>query len=142
MVKKFNVKVNGKIFEVEVEETASLNSSTVVSSTPATAPAQPVKSVAQVNEAKPEVKAAPVQEKAPQAEYSGEGFKVAAPLPGVIVEVVVSEGQKVNKGDHLLTIEAMKMENVILAEASGTVRNILVKKGDTVEGDQLLLVIG
>jgi biotin carboxyl carrier protein len=75
------------------------------------------------------------------ASTSGSEKEVKAPLPGIIIDVFVSEGQKINVGDTLVVIEAMKMENEIPSEYSGTVEKIFVKKGDTVEGDQILMLI-
>jgi glutaconyl-CoA/methylmalonyl-CoA decarboxylase subunit gamma len=65
--------------------------------------------------------------------------KVIAPLPGIICKVKVSENTEVKVGDVLLTLEAMKMENNVLAEKAGLVKNIRVKEGDAVmQGDQML----
>lgn len=63
---------------------------------------------------------------------SGAGVKVTSPLPGVIIDVCVSEGAAVKKGQKIAVIEAMKMENDILAECDGSVSAIYVKKGDSV----------
>ena len=62
-----------------------------------------------------------------------------APMPGLIYDIQVSEGQTVRKGDPLIILEAMKMENIIKAPADGTVKVIKVKKGDSVEKNQVLL---
>lgn len=65
--------------------------------------------------------------------------KVAAPLPGVIMKVAIAVGASVKKGDSLLIMEAMKMENNIQAEKDGVVKNILIKEGDNVlQGDILI----
>lgn len=72
----------------------------------------------------------------------GSQFAVKAPLPGNIIHVYVSSGDQVSKGMKLLTYEAMKMENVILAEKDGAVSQVRVKVGDTVlEGDVLLEMV-
>jgi len=66
---------------------------------------------------------------------------ITSPLPGKIVSVKVSTGQKVNEGDLLLTIEAMKMENEIVATVSGTVAAVAVKPEATVQiGDELVSI--
>jgi len=66
---------------------------------------------------------------------------ITSPLPGKIVSVQVSTGQKVNEGDLLLTIEAMKMENEIVATVSGTVTAVAVKPEATVQiGDELVSI--
>lgn len=69
------------------------------------------------------------------------GFKVRAPLPGSVLKVLVTEGQSVKRGDVLLTLESMKMENSILAEKDGVVRGISVEVGKNVQQDDVLLVL-
>jgi pyruvate carboxylase len=66
---------------------------------------------------------------------------VAAPIPGLLVDVAVTEGLKVQKGSKLCTIEAMKMETVIYADRSGVVDKLYVKAGDSIDAQQLLFVI-
>ncbi len=78
---------------------------------------------------------------APAAKASGAGKAVKAPLPGSIVKVVVSEGQAVKRGDTLLTMESMKMENEIKAEFDGTVTAIKVAVGQNVMQDDDLVVL-
>ena len=70
---------------------------------------------------------------APKATDAGKGRMVECPMPGSVIEVTVKEGSKVNKGDKLLVLESMKMENDITADFAGTVRRILVKAGDSVQ---------
>ena len=69
------------------------------------------------------------------------GFKVKSPLPGSVLKVVVAEGQAVKRGDVLLTLESMKMENNILAEKDGVVKSIAVTTGQSVMQDDLLLIM-
>lgn len=64
---------------------------------------------------------------------------VKAPMPGLILDVLVTEGQEVKKGDHLLILEAMKMENVIKCPADGVVNGLLATKGESVEKGKILL---
>lgn len=78
--------------------------------------------------------------KAAPAPVAG-GFKVRAPLPGSVLKVLVTEGQSVKRGDVLLTLESMKMENSILAERDGVVRGISVEAGKNVQQDDILLVL-
>jgi acetyl-CoA carboxylase biotin carboxyl carrier protein len=68
--------------------------------------------------------------------------EVTAPMPGKILEVLVNVGDKVKEDDEVIMLEAMKMENPIYAPAGGTVREIKVKANDSVETDQLMMVIG
>ena len=64
---------------------------------------------------------------------------ITAPMPGLILDIMVSAGDTVDKGDSLLILEAMKMENVIKAEAEGVVKAVTMAKGDTVEKNQLII---
>lgn len=66
-------------------------------------------------------------------------LEIKAPMPGLVLNVVVEEGQEVNKGDNLLVLEAMKMENIIKSPSSGTVKKINVTKGDKVEKNEILI---
>ncbi len=68
-------------------------------------------------------------------------LKVNCPLPGTIISVSVSDGNTVKSGDTLLVYEAMKMENKVLAEKDGVIKNIRVKAGDSILQDELLLEI-
>ena len=65
--------------------------------------------------------------------------EIKAPMPGLVLNVMVQEGQEVNKGDNLLVLEAMKMENIIKSPSSGMVKKILVNKGVKVEKNELLI---
>ena len=85
-------------------------------------------------------KAEPAPAPAPKAAPAG-GTKITSPLPGSVIKVLVSEGQAVKKGDTLLTLESMKMENAIMAECDGTVSRIAVTAGQNVMQDDLLVVI-
>ena len=117
------VTVNGKTYQVEMEQ----KKAPVVA--PKTAPAAAPKAEAP--------KAAPVAKPAAPAG----GKKVTSPLPGSVIKVLVSEGQAVKKGDTLLTLESMKMENTIAAEWDGTVKQILVTAGQNVMQEDVLLVM-
>jgi len=81
----------------------------------------------------------PTPQPAPQAPAAG--TKVVSPLPGSVVKVNVTLGQAVKKGDTLITLESMKMENAIQAEQDGTVSQIAVQAGQTVMQDDLLIVL-
>jgi biotin carboxyl carrier protein len=73
---------------------------------------------------------------------SSQGTKMKnlkAPMPGLILEIKVKEGDQVNKGDQLLVLEAMKMENVIKSVGEGVIKKVVVKKGDSVDKGQILL---
>ena len=64
---------------------------------------------------------------------------IAAPMPGLILDVVVNEGDEVEKGDKLLVLEAMKMENIIKSPGSGKIKSIVINKGDSVDSGQKLI---
>lgn len=111
---------------------------TVATAAPVAAPA-PKPAAAPAPAPKAEApKAAP----APKADVPAGGKKVTSPLPGSVIKVLVSEGQAVRKGDTLLTLESMKMENAIMAECDGTVSKIVVSAGQTVMQEDLLLILG
>ncbi|MCD7827703.1 MAG: biotin/lipoyl-binding protein [Clostridiales bacterium] len=126
---KYVVTLNGKNYEVEVEETEAVITA-VTDVVQAAAPAA--------------VSAAPVQTAAPAAAPAapvGDGVKVLAPMPGNILSVNITNGQAVKKGEVLFILEAMKMENDIVAPEDGTVKQILVQKGATVDTDAVLALI-
>ena len=125
---KTKVTVNGKVYTVETEAPAA------PAPKPAAAPAPAPKPAAAPAAPKAE---APKPGAAPAA-----GLQVKSPLPGSVIKVLVSEGQAVKKGDTLLTLESMKMENAIMAEQDGTVKQIAVTPGQNVMQDDLLIVLG
>ena len=114
-MKKYRVKVNGNVYEIELEEVKEQGGA-----------------AAKTEPAAAEVKTAP-------ANASG-GEEVLSPMPGNILSVNVSEGASVNKGDLLMVLEAMKMENEIMAPVSGVVSSV-VPKGSAVETGTVLCVI-
>ena len=127
---KTNVTVNGKVYTVE---TAAAAPNAAPAAKPAPAPAPKPAAAAP---------AAPKAEAKPAAAPAAGGVQVKSPLPGSVIKVLVSEGQAVKKGDTLLTLESMKMENAIMAEADGTVKQIAVTPGQNVMQDDLLIVLG
>lgn len=136
---KYQVKVDGKTFEVEVEKVGGGPRSLSMADFGAPqAPTAPV--AAPVAPAAPAPAAAPAPEvKAAPAASTG-GDAVTSPMPGTILKVNVNDGASVNAGDVIIILEAMKMENEIVATASGTV-SLKVKQGETVDTDQLLAEI-
>lgn len=70
---------------------------------------------------------------------SNKMMEIKAPMPGLVLNVVVEEGQEVHKGDNLLVLEAMKMENIIKSPSSGIVKKIKINKGDKVEKNEILI---
>lgn len=118
-MKVYKVKVNGKVYEVELESVSENNES---------------------------IKTAPVETKteaaAPATSATTGGEVVKAPMQGTILKVNVNVNDKVEKGQVLMILEAMKLENEILAPVSGVVKSINVNKGQTVNSGQDLLTIG
>ena len=114
-MKKYRINVNGSLYEVEIEEIAAPATMSAPTPAPAAAPAA----------------AAPAG-----------GAQVKAPMPGTILDVKAQNGQAVKKGDVLVVLEAMKMENEIMAPCDGTVTSVNVRKGDSVETQALICTIG
>ena len=135
---KYVVTLNGKNYEVDVTETdAIVTGVTQVPVMVAAAPvAAPVAAPAEVKTTA-ETPAAPAAPTAPTAS----GTQVKAPMPGSILAVKASAGQAVKAGDVIVVLEAMKMENDIVAPCDGTVKEILVTKGSTVNTDDILAII-
>lgn len=126
---KYIVTLNGKNYEVEVEE----SSAEIVNVSTAAPAAAPVAAPA----AAPASPAA-----APTPTAASGGTQVVSPMPGTILKVNVTVGQAVTAGEVLVVLEAMKMENDIVAPCNGTVSQILTGKGSTVNTDDVLVVLG
>ena len=120
-MKKYNVTVNGTAYEVTLEAVDA--SEVKTSPAPAAAPA-----------------AAPAP--TPAASVSGGKETVSSPMPGNILAVNVANGAAVKKGDVLMILEAMKMENEIMSPCDGTILSVNVTKGASVETGAVLCVIG
>ncbi|MBQ5310805.1 MAG: biotin/lipoyl-binding protein [Oscillospiraceae bacterium] len=122
-MKRYNITVNGKAYDVEVEEVGG--SAPAPAAAPVSAPA-----------------AAPAAPAAPKAAApAGAGTPVKAPMPGNILDVKVSVGDTVSVGQVIVILEALKMENDIVANASGKITSLTVKKGDTVNSDDVIATI-
>ena len=112
-MKIYKVKVNGKVYEVELESVTEAQGSIAVA--PQAAPAAPA--------------AAGDQE-------------VKAPMAGTILDVKVAVGAQVKKGQVIAILEAMKLENEVVSTAEGTVKQVLVSKGQAVTNQQVLVIVG
>lgn len=135
-MRKFNIKVNGQAYEVEVEEVAGgFAPAPVVPVAAASAPA--VAPVAAPAPEKAEAKAAPAP--TPVAAPAG-GTQLKAPMPGTVIDFKATNGAAVKKGQTVLILEAMKMENEIVAPADGVI-TFVASKGASVNTDDLLAVI-
>lgn len=127
-MKVFRIRVNGHEYEVEVED---------ISGVSAGSPAKPRQS--QVSEPVRQETRKPAAPAAPSIAVQEGMATIMAPMPGTIVDVLVSPGDKVNKGQTLMILEAMKMENEILAPRDCTVGQINVTKGASVNAGDLLV---
>ena len=121
-MKRYTSTVNGTPYDVTVDEAGA--------SAPVAAPAAPT--------AKP---AAPAPAVKPAVSGAEGSIKVEAPMPGTILDVKTSVGASVKSGDVLCILEAMKMENDIVAPADGTVASIAANKGDSVEAGQIIVTL-
>ena len=129
---KYKVTLNGRTYEVEVEAGKAMlldEYEAIVPSAPAAAPvaAAPVAAAPAAAPAAPAVTAA--------------GEAVTAPMPGTILKVNVTQGQAVKEGDVLCVLEAMKMENEIMAPRAGTVAQVIAAKGASVDTGATLVVL-
>ena len=137
-MKKFNIKVNGISYEVEIEE---VKEGAPQAAAPTLAKVTP--KVAAPKVAAPKVEAPKAKAKEKEAVAAGAGeHSIDAPMPGKIVKVVVEEGQSVKAGDVLLVLEAMKMQNEITADADGTVKAVNVEAGQNVKVKESLVILG
>lgn len=146
-MKEYKFKINGKEYAVAIGEadgkmlTVNVNGADYqveLENAPA-APAAAAGTTSAVANKKADAPAESSAASAPKA--AGAGATIKSPLPGIIISVDVKEGQAVKRGQKVAVIEAMKMENDILAEADGTVTGIHVNKGDSVlEGADIVTI--
>ena len=122
-MKNLRITVNGTAYDVTVEELGG--AAAPAAAAPAAAPAP-----------------APAPKAAPTLISGAQGaVKIEAPMPGTVVDVAVSSGQSVKKGDILVILEAMKMENEICAPQDGTVASVNCAKGEAVDSGKILLTL-
>lgn len=140
---KYKITINGNLYEVEINSLTDSQADVCVNGKPygvgiekegmraisGKAPA-PKQTVMQAEQPRP------VEETISAGEWA-----IKSPLPGTILSIAVSKGQSVKRGEKLLVLEAMKMENDILAEKDGTVAKVLVDRGATVQEGQTLIVL-
>ena len=122
-MKKYEVEVNGETFIVSLKEISNEEATQKLAAAPTPAPSAPVE----------EKKAAPAP--------TGDGEVVPAPMAGIVLSISKNIGDAVKKGDILVILEAMKMENEILAPCDGVVKAIHVSSNESVESNQPLLTI-
>lgn len=138
-MRKFNITVNGKSYEVDVEEIGGVSAPVRPVAQPAVqpAPAKPVTPVQQT----PAPQAASPAPKAPSVPVSEGSTNIVAPMPGTIIDIKKNVGDTVERGDLILILEAMKMENDIMTPASGRIVAINTNKGASVNSGDVLVVI-
>jgi biotin carboxyl carrier protein len=139
-MRKFIVNVNGNSYEVEVEEVGGAPVSVT-----AAKPVQPVSAPTPVTAAQaaaPAASPAPAEKPAVPAPSGVEGaIKLTAPMPGTILDIKVNPGDKVSKGTLVIILEAMKMENEILAPEDATVTSVNVTRGQQVNTGDVMLTL-
>ena len=128
---KYKVTLNNRVYEVEVEAGEAMLVDEYELAAPA-APAAPAATIVTT----------PAAPAAAASAVIAAGEMVKSPMPGNILKVLVRKGQSVKEGDVLMILEAMKMENEIVAHIPGTVADVLVEKGTVVETGTVLAVIG
>lgn len=137
-MRKFKVTVNGATYDVEVQEEGVVASIATAAPAPAAAPA-PVAPAAPTPAAAP---AAPKAAAPAPAQVAAGDTPITAPMPGKVSKVVAKAGDKVKKGDVILILEAMKMQNEIGAPADGTVKSVNVSAGQNVKPGEVMAVLG
>ena len=132
---KYKVTLNKRVYEVEVEQGEAM----LIDEYDLAAPASPAAPAAAVAAAVAAPAAAAPAAAAPVSVAAGEAVK--SPMPGNILRINVTQGQQVSEGDVIMILEAMKMENEIVATKSGAIAQIAVNKGAVVETGTVLAVI-
>jgi len=137
-MRKFKVNVNGTSYTVEVAEEGVVS----VAAPAAAIAAAPAPAAAPVAAAPVAAAPAPAAAAAPAAAEVGAGdTPIAAPMPGKVSKIMKKAGEKIAKGECIMTLEAMKMQNEIGAPVGGTIKSINVNKGDGVKPGQIMAVI-
>lgn len=144
-MRKFMINVNGKSYEVEVEEIRDgVPTMPAASSPPATAAPHPTQQAAPVSQpATPAAQPEPVAQSqpAPTAPEKAGFVQVKAPMPGTILDIRIQAGDGIKKGQVVLILEAMKMENEIMAPQDGIISSIHTSKGTSVNSGDLLFTM-
>ncbi len=142
-MKKFKFTINGNIYEVEIQGFEENIAKVEVNGTPYDVEIhrdlKMTKTPTLVRAEAPPPKGK--ETRIPKVPSKTTNLAVKSPLPGTIISVLVKDGDKVSMGQKLLTMEAMKMENNVLAEKAGIVKSVLVKPGDTVLQNDILVEI-
>ena len=139
-MKEYKFKINGKDYAVKIGEASGR--SLTVNVNGADYEVELENELAATGlQSNAEAEVSPAAPTAPKAAPAGAGKTIKSPLPGIIISINVKEGQAVTRGQKVAVIEAMKMENDILAECDGTVTAIHAAKGDSVlEGADIVTI--
>ena len=141
-MKSYKLKINGNDYNVEINEVEGQEIKLDVNGTPYVVTVdQEIKQQKKPVVSSPRPQAAPTAA-APKAGAAAAGAKVTTPLPGTILDVFVNVGDTVKAGQTVVLLEAMKMENNIEADTAGTIKEVKVRKGDSVLEGDVLVVIG
>lgn len=135
MLRKFKISIDGQEYLVEMEEIGG-----VPQPAAPVAPAAPVPAAEPVQAAAPEAQAPAAAPAAPSAPAGADAL--TAPMPGAILKILVNVGDAVKQNQPLMILEAMKMENEIVASNNGTVTGIHVQQGDVVNPGDPLITVG
>ncbi|MDR2899035.1 MAG: biotin/lipoyl-binding protein [Clostridiales bacterium] len=138
-MKNYKITVNGNVYNVTVEE-GSVNAAPVAIPMPVQQAPQPAP--VQQTPAKAAPAPAPAPKPAPAAPVTTGGTPVDAPMPGTVVKYAVNVGDTVSQHQVVAILEAMKMENEIVAPVSGTVKAINIQTGASVNSGDVLMIIG
>jgi biotin carboxyl carrier protein len=140
-LRRFIVRVNGKEYDVEIEELSSAAGSNPVSAAQKQETAQKVEAVERPRPTETVRDSEKPVEPEQQTSGSGRGINILSPMSGTILDVLVSVGDSVSPGQKVVMLEAMKMENSVLSEDAGTVKEIRVKKGDNIDAGEVMIVL-
>ena len=138
---KYRITLEGHTYEIEVVEEQAMLLKEYEAIAPAPVTAAPVTAAPVTAAAAPAPAPAPAPASAPAAVVTGAGEPLNTPMPGTILQVNTAVGQSVKKGDVLIVLEAMKMENEITSPKDGTVTQVAVQPNVTVNTGDLLVVI-
>jgi len=145
-MKTYKMKINNEFFEAKIKENNGKNVVLEVNGTEYTIelekPEKPEKQQNRSAETKPKVIQTHTRQSSSPKTHSVNSGAVLAPIPGLVLRILVKEGDQVKLGDTILVLEAMKMESEITSTAHGVVKKIKVTEGQSVQEDEVLIEVG